>query len=328
MLPVILSTHALHPRAEALLAEVGTLRIASALDEATLQREGREAEILIVRAPVPAALFGQAPALRAAIRHGAGVDMIPLDAATAAGVLVANVPGVNARSVAEYVLMAALMLSRRMMPIDRDLRTEGWLAGRDHAVRARELCGQTMGLVGFGAVGRAVADLAGRGLGMRLLATSRRGGPYGEGVETASLDQILAESDFVTLCVPLTEETRGLIGRERLARMRPGAMLINVARGAVVDEAALLDALQTGRLAGAALDVFASQPLTRDHPLLTLPGVVLTPHLAGITEESMERMGVGAAEEARRILAGDLPVNLVNPDAVSLYRGRFGGRVR
>ena len=132
-MPVIYSTHALHPRAAEMLSAAGELRIASALDAATLADEGREADIVIVRAPLPPALFDGAPKLRAAIRHGAGLDMIPIEAATEAGVLVANVPGVNARSVAEHVFFVTMALLRRFRTMDRDLRQQGWLAGRDHA---------------------------------------------------------------------------------------------------------------------------------------------------------------------------------------------------
>ena len=132
-MPLILSTHALHPKASAMLAAAGELRIASAFDAATLAREATDADIVVVRAPLPEALFSTARKLKAAIRHGAGLDMIPMDAATAAGVLVANVPGVNARSVAEHVFFAILALLRRFRSMDRDLREKGWLAGRAHA---------------------------------------------------------------------------------------------------------------------------------------------------------------------------------------------------
>ena len=140
---VVLSTHPLHPRAAAMLAGAAELRIASAPDPGTLLREGRDAEIVIVRAPLPPALFDRRAALRAAIRHGAGLDMIPVEAATAAGVLVANVPGVNARTVAEHVILVTLALLRRFRAVDRDLRAHGWQAGRAHAERTRELAGRT-----------------------------------------------------------------------------------------------------------------------------------------------------------------------------------------
>lgn len=322
--PVVLSTHPLHPRAAALLDGRAELRVASALDAHTLIREAADAEAVIVRAPLPAGLFAAAPRLRAAVRHGAGLDMIPVDAATAAGVLVANVPAVNARSVAEHVLFVALALLRRFRRMDRDLRQQGWLAGREHAVATGELAGRTMGIVGFGHVGRAVAAIGRDGFGLEILANSRTRENQPEGIPFIELEELLAASDVVVLCCPLTPETRGMIDARRIALMKPTALLINVARGAVIVDEALIAALREGRIAGAALDVFTEQPLPPDHPYLGFDTVIVTPHMAGITEESMQRMGVGAAEEVLRVLAGELPVNLRNPEVLSAYQARFG----
>lgn len=324
-MPVIFSTHELHPDATAMLGPHGELRIASALDAATLTREAKDASVVIVRAPLPPALFESAPGLRAAIRHGAGLDMIPIDAASAAGVLVANVPGVNARSVAEHVIFAALALLRRFRAMDRDLRASGWLAGRDHANLTHELSGRSIGIVGLGAVGRQVAEIAHFGFGLEVCATSRSGAGFPEHVARKELDELVAASDVVVLACPLTPDTTGLMSRQRIASMKPGALLINVSRGPVVDDAALIEALTSGRIGGAALDVFVTQPLPADHPYFGLENVILTPHMAGITEESMRRMGLGAAEEAIRVLGGGLPVNLRNPEIVERYRARFPG---
>lgn len=320
---LIFSTHPLHPRAAAMLANAGALVVASRPDADVLLREGQDADIVIVRAPLPEALFAAAPRLRAAIRHGAGLDMIPVEAATRAGVLVANVPAVNAVTVAEHVFLVTLALLRRFRQVDGDLRARGWAAGRAHADAGHDLSGRTLGIVGMGAVGRAVARIARHGFGLEVAAFTRTPASVPEGVRALDLDSLVATADVLVLCCPLTAETRGLIGAERLARVKPGALLVNVARGPVVDEAALVAALRSGRLAGAALDVFDTQPLPPDHPLLSIDTVILTPHMAGITEESMMRMGVGAAEEAMRVLAGDLPVNLRNPEAVAAYRRRF-----
>lgn len=320
---LIYSTHALHPRAAEMLKGAGELAIASALDAETLAREARQADIVIVRAPLPEALFAGATRLKAAIRHGAGLDMIPIEAATAAGVLVANVPAVNARSVAEHVVFAALALLRRFRAMDRDLRAGGWLAGRAHADLTHELAGRTLGIVGLGAVGRQVADIARLGFGLDVATVAREGRPAPEGIRALPFDELVAESDILVLACPLTPETRGLMSRERIARMKPGALLVNVSRGPVVDDDALIAALREKRLGGAALDVFTTQPLPPDHPYFGFDNVVITPHMAGITEESMMRMGTGAAGEALRVLAGDLPVNLRNPEAVERYRRRF-----
>lgn len=322
-MPVIYSTHHLHPRALKMLGRAGEVRIASALDAGTLAIEGRQADLVIVRAPLPPALFEQAPRLRAAIRHGAGLDMIPVEAATAAGVLVANVPAVNARSVAEHVFLVTLALLRRFRVMDRDLHTKGWLAGRSHADSAHELAGRTLGVIGAGNVGKAVMQIASAGFGLSVVANSRNAKSLPQDVRFVTVDELTAEADIIVLSCPLTPETTGLLSRERIGRMKPDAILINVSRGAVVDEAALIEALKNDRIGGAALDVFTTQPLSADHPFLAFDNVIVTPHLAGITEESMMRMGVGAAEEALRVLANQLPVNLRNPEVLPRYRERF-----
>ncbi|AZO50891.1 MAG: hydroxyacid dehydrogenase [Mesorhizobium sp.] len=322
-MPRILSTHPLHPRASAMLAGAGKLVVASALDGKTLAAEAKDADIVIVRAPLPPELFGGAAKLRAAIRHGAGLDMIPVEAATSAGVLVANVPAVNARSVAEHVMFVTLALLRRFRMVDRDLRAKGWLAGRDHANANTELAGKTIGIVGLGAVGQAVGHIAAHGFDLNVVATTRSMRPAPDKVGFLSIDALVEQSDIIVLCCPLTPETRGLISRERISRMKPNALLINVSRGPVVDDDALIEALRKGSIGGAALDVFATQPLPPNHPYFSFDNVIVTPHMAGITEESMMRMGVGAAGEALLVLAGKLPANLRNPDVVDHYRRRF-----
>jgi D-3-phosphoglycerate dehydrogenase / 2-oxoglutarate reductase len=321
--PAIFSTHPLHPQATAMLKRHGEVVVASAIDPVTLADEAREADIVIVRANLPPVLFERAKKLRAAIRHGAGLDMIPIDAATRAGVLVANVPGANARTVAEHVLWTSIALLRKFRQVDRDLRHKGWLAGRDHAASGNDLSGRTMGIVGFGAVGRHVADIAAMGFGLDVVVNSRTPRDLPGHVRFASVDELVEKSDIIVLCCPLTLETTGMIGRDRMRRMKPGALLINVSRGPVVEDAALIEALSSGQVGGAALDVFVTQPLPPDHPYFGLDNVIITPHMAGITEESMMRMGLGAAEEAIRVLSGDLPLNLRNPEVVEHYRRRF-----
>ncbi|UVK47487.1 hydroxyacid dehydrogenase [Mesorhizobium sp. AR07] len=319
----ILTTHPLHPRASTMLAGAGELVVASAIDPGMLAAEARNADIVIVRAPLPPQLFEGAAKLRAAIRHGAGLDMIPMEAAFAAGVLVANVPAVNARSVAEHVMFAALALLRRFRVVDRDLRAKGWLAGREHANANSELAGKTIGIVGLGAVGQAVGHIAAYGFDLKVVATTRSMQPAPDKVGFLSIDALVEQSDIIVLCCPLTPETRGLINRERIARMKPHALLINVSRGPVIDDDALIEALRKRRIGGAALDVFSTQPLPPNHPYFSFDNVVITPHMAGITEESMMRMGVGAAGEALLVLANKLPVNLRNPEVIDHYRRRF-----
>jgi D-3-phosphoglycerate dehydrogenase len=322
--PVIFSTHALHPAAVDALKDAGSLKVATALDPATLIAESRDAAAIIVRAILPEAIFTGAPLLRAAVRHGAGLDMIPMEAATAAGVLVANVPAVNARSVAEHVFFVSMALLRRFRRMDRDLRTGGWFVGRAHAEQTNELSGRRIGIVGYGAVGRQVHAIAANGFGLDVAVTSRSRPEGLHGARFLDIDALVAASDILVLCCPLTPETRGLIDARRIGLMKPGALIVNVARGPVIDDEALIGALRDGRVGGAALDVFATQPLPPDHPYFGFDNVIVTPHMAGITEESMMRMGTGAAAEVVRILAGEMPVNLRNPEVVPAYLRRFG----
>lgn len=321
-LPIVYSTHTLHPHAVAMLDGIATLKVASALDPQIFVRESRDAAAFVIRVPVPAEIFEDAPMLRLAARHGAGIDMVPMEAATRAGVLVSNVPGANARTVAEYIFFAAIALYRRFRPIDRDLRNKGWLTGRVETVHGRELAARTLGIVGMGNIGRAAATIAMAGFGLNVIATSRSRQSLPEGIDWRTLEELMAESDIVAICCPLTPETRGMIDADRIGRMKPDAILINVARGAIVDDDALLAALRENRIGGAALDVFETPP-EPDHPYFSFDNVLVTPHMAGISEESMERMGTGAIAEVIRVLEGGLPVNLRNPEAVEHYRRRF-----
>lgn len=320
---VIFSTHPLDPQVSDLLRGLGDYRVASAPTPDAIDAESSGAEIIVVRVPIDPAIVRREAGLRACVRHGAGLDMIPVDHCTAAGVLVANVPGANALTVAEHGLWSALALLRRYPAVHADLRDGGWQVARGHADQGRELSGRRIGIVGMGNVGQALARIAKQGFRMEVLAVTRRPNDLPDGVTAATLDGMLAQCDVVVLCCPLTAETRGLIGAEELALMRPGAVLVNVARGPVVDEAALVAALSDGRLGGAALDVFDSQPLAADHPFLRLKNVILTPHMAGITQESMLRMGLGVVGEVRLILAGERPRNFCNPSVWPRYKARF-----
>jgi D-3-phosphoglycerate dehydrogenase / 2-oxoglutarate reductase len=326
----ILLTQAIHPAVQARLAELAEVRVAADTSAATLRRDAQGCSVVVVRAPLPDDFFDAAPSIFGAVRHGAGVDMIPIEAASACGVLVANVPGANAHTVAEHVLLSLLQLARRRASMQARLQSgaAGWAAARALAERGFELPGRTVGLVGYGHVGRAVARLC-AGLGMRVLAHSRAGAQASApGAQPVALRTLLADSDFVVLACPLNAETRGLIGAAELAAMRPGACLVNVARGPVVQEAALVAALRSGHLAGAALDVFDTTPLSQDHPFRQLEQVLLTPHVAGITEDSMRRMGLGVTVAVEHLLRGDVPPNCINPQAEAAFRLRAAGSRR
>jgi D-3-phosphoglycerate dehydrogenase len=226
---------------------------------------------------------------------------------------VAYVPGANAQAVAEYVLGSLFELTRRFSRFDAALRTSGWAPARA-AAHGNEVAGKTVGIVGVGAIGRRVAAMCALGLRMNVLGYQPDASRFPADVKSAPLDVLLQESDFVTIHCPLTEATRHLIDARRLALMKPTALLVNAARGAIVDEQALVGALQARGIAGAALDVYAGQPLARDHPLLALDNVLLTPHVASLTHESIARMSVGSAQAILQLMRGQRPAYLANPE--------------
>ena len=314
--PVVLLTGSMSPAAAARLAAVAELRQVPDTRPDTLRAWLQDADVLVVRTPLPSDIFAAAPRLKGVVRQGVGLDMIPMDEATSRGLPVANVPGSNRHAVAEHVLASLGELMRRVGLMNTRLRETGWAHSRALADRGRELHGKAIGIVGVGSVGTRLAEICHFGYGMRVLGHQRHLGTLPTFVEGCGLDALLGRSDIVVLTCPLTPETHHLLSAERLALMPPHALLVNVARGAVVDEHALVSALQQGHLAGAALDVFSAQPLAADHPLLQLDQVLLTPHAAGLTEESMVRMSEGAADEVLRLLAGERPLNLVNAAAL------------
>jgi D-3-phosphoglycerate dehydrogenase len=280
----------------------------------TWRRVMQDAAVLVVRSRLPDNVFDNAPRLRGVVRHGVGLDAIPMDSATRHGVPVANVPGGNARAVAEHAVTAMGMLMRRLPDMDRTLRSQGWETSRALSGGARSLAGKAVGILGLGDVGREIAHVCHAGFGMQVLGHQRRLDTMPAHVRPVALDALFAESDFLVLACPLTPETRHIASAARLVHMRPGAYLVNIGRGGLLDTAALVAALQAGRLAGAALDVFEIQPLPPDSPLLDLPGLVLTPHVAGMTQESMAHIGDVAATQALDLLQGRRPEFLVNPE--------------
>jgi D-3-phosphoglycerate dehydrogenase len=315
-LPRVLLTGPMDPDGERLIAEVAEVVLAPDAQFETLRRLIADADVLVVRSALPADLLDHAPRLRGIVRHGVGVDMIPMAAANARRIPVANVPGSNRHAVAEHAIGAVSLLRRRTARMDALLRRSGWDSSRALADEAGELHDQVLGIVGVGEVGTRIAEIAHHGYGMRVLGHQRRLGALPAFVEGVSLDDLLMRCDAVVLACPLTDATRGLLDARRLSLMPRHAMLVNVARGAVVVEDALVAALRERRIGGAALDVFDTQPLRADHPLLALANVLLTPHVAGLTRQSMRCMSLGAAGEVRRLLAGQLPRNLVNAAAL------------
>jgi D-3-phosphoglycerate dehydrogenase len=297
---------------------------ASDPSQATLRKEIGDADAIIVRAKLPADIFEQGRRVRACVRHGSGLDMIPVDAATAHGIPVANVPAVNANAVAEYVVAQMLLGARRLHRVDSVHRSESWAAARKLADEATELRGKSAGVVGVGAIGLRVAEILHHGFGMQVLGYQRRLKGLPTFVTGMQLDELLRSADYVVLACPLTPETQGLLDERRIGLLKKNAFIVNVSRGPVLDEPALVAALRERRIGGAALDVYATQPLPRDSALLALDNAILSTHLAGISAESMQAMSRIACEETLRILAGDKPVNLCNPEVCekSLARRR------
>jgi D-3-phosphoglycerate dehydrogenase len=282
---------------------------------ATVKRLAAGADGLIIRSKLPDDIFEAAPRVRAVTIHGTGTDLVPIASANARGVLVANLPGENAQSVAEYCVMAMLMLARNVAAINAAMHTQPWDEARRLAAPAREITGLTVGIVGVGEIGRRVAQICARGFGMRVLGNQRRMDRLPPEAQGADLDDLVAQSDVVVIACPLNPQTHHLFDAARLGAMKPSAWLINVGRGPVIDERALVEALQGKRIAGAMLDVYEHYRIAFGHPLFALDNVLLTPHLAGSTRESRARSSLRAADETLRMLAGERPHNLVNPEA-------------
>ena len=277
-----------------------------------------EADALIVRSAVKVTkeVLEQAPKLRAIGRAGVGVDNVDLAAATAAGVLVMNTPGGNAISVAEHTLALMLAMARHIPRADASTRGGKW---EKKKLMGNELRGKTLGIVGLGSIGREVVKRA-RAFEMRIVAHD----PYVTaklaedlGVELADLARLYAESDYLTLHVAATPETEGMLSAEAFRQMKTGVRIVNCARGELVNEAALQEALASGKVAGAALDVYATEPPPAGYPLFALQGVVATPHIAGSTEEAQEIVGVRIAEQVVEYLKSGVALNAVNMPALS-----------
>ena len=310
--PVVLLTNPIHPDLRPELERHCEVRLAPDTRPETLMQWAAEAEGLMVRAQLPPQIFDAAPRLRAVVRHGVGLDMIPVDAATARGIPVANLPGSNTTAVVEYCVAAMLHLRRGLATIDGRLRSEGWARARPLADGSTELGGATCGIVGVGAIGGRVAQVA-TALGMRVLGLTRRPESLPPGVEAADKQRLFSQADVVVLCCPLNEQTRGLVDAATLRQMKSHAILINVARGPVIETDAVLEALRAGRLGGAAMDVHDKQPLTGEEAAFQAPNLLLTPHVAGITDTSMRAMSEGAIATMLALLRGERPANVVNP---------------
>jgi D-3-phosphoglycerate dehydrogenase len=256
-----------------------------------------------------------AKGLKVIAKHGVGYDNIDVKAATECGVVVTFTPAANSQSVAEHALALMLAVARRIGDFSRDMALRKLQSQKLY--QGVELSGKVMGVIGVGGAGGRLAKMTGAGFQMRVIGFDPYKDPWPEGIERMrSLDDLLAQADFVSIHVPLTPETRNLIGAAAFAKMKPTAILVNTARGGIVEEAALGKAVQDGLIAGAGLDVVVDEPLKVDHPLAGLQSVLLTPHVAGVTEEGMMGMATAAAEDVLRVLRGERPKYPANPEAL------------
>jgi D-3-phosphoglycerate dehydrogenase / 2-oxoglutarate reductase len=271
-----------------------------------------EYDALVVRSStkVTAEIIAAGGKLRVVGRAGAGVDNIDVDAATQRGILVVNAPGGNSNAVAEHAITLMLAMARHLYPAIASLKGGKW---EKSALEGCEVKGKVLGLVGLGRIGTLVAAKA-KGLEMRVLAFD----PYASaeraeasGAELASLADLLTRADFVSVHTPLSPETRGLLGAEQLAMMKPTAFIMNCARGGIISEQALREALEARRIAGAALDVFDVEPAV-GNALVSLPNVIATPHLGGSTAEAQESVAIDVAHSVVDVLAGRIPAGPVN----------------
>lgn len=302
------------PRVTEFLAPLHDLidvRFCAADDDAAFHRELPDADVLWhVLRPLSADDLELGGRLKLVHKMGAGVNTIDVDAATRLGIAVANMPGANAPSVAEGAVMLMLAALRRLPELDRATRSgNGWPTDPTLGETVRDLGSCTVGLIGYGNIAKQVETIA-TAMGATVVHTNTRGAQGHPGWRT--LPELLGASDVVSLHLPLTEHTKGLLDADALARMKPGAVLVNTSRGAIIDEPALVSALHDGPLQAAGLDVFATEPVDPGNPLLALDNVVVSPHVTWYTADTMRRYLTEAVANCERLVAGQQLANVVN----------------
>ncbi len=273
--------------------------------ETTLKHVGDVDALLVRTAKVPKEVIDAAPKLKVVSRHGIGVDAIDLDACRARGIKVTNGPLSNANAVAEHIVAYVMACAYRMRQLDEAVRSHDW--DIRNRVRMTELEGKTVGMIGLGHIGGMAAQKMALGLGMKIIAYSRhlKDRQVPEYITVAdSLDELLEKADFVSLNCPSTPETRGMINKETLAKMKPTAYLINCARGELVNEDDLYDALKNGVIQGAAVDVLAQEPIADDCRLIELDNIIFSPHCSAHSNESFDRMALHAAMGLDEVISG------------------------
>jgi D-3-phosphoglycerate dehydrogenase len=298
---------------EAVLRAAGVeFRLHQAKSEDEVIAVAQPADAIILQyAPITARVLDGLPRCRVAVRYGVGVDTVDLTAATARGVIVANVPDYCMEEVSDHALAMSLALWRGVVFYDRAIRGGTWNAPAKKPMY--RLRGKVMGLIGTGRIGGCLARKA-AGVGMTVLAYDPYLTAWPEGIRSVSLEDLLKESDIISLHLPLTPETRHLIGEATLRRVKPTALLVNTARGGLVNTDALCRALAEGRIGGAALDTLEAEPIPADSPLFTFPNVILSPHAAWYSEQSQADLKRKTAEAAIAVLRGQRPYSPVNPD--------------
>ncbi len=315
----ILIIQPIHERGVQIFDDRFDVRVASDPSAATVVKEIKGVEGVVVRtAPFTREIIEAADSLKVIGRHGVGVDNIDVKAATQKGIVVVNTPNANATSVVEHTLTAIGALAKRVTVYDRAIRKGQWEIRNSY--RAVDLDGKTLGLVGIGRIGSLVAKRAAAAFNMKVIAFD----PYvtpekarGMGITLVPvIDEVFRQADVVSLHTPLTPETRGFVNAARLRLMKPTAFLVNFSRGEVVEEKALTEALKSGVIAGAAIDVYDPEPPLNDNPLFELDNIILSPHSAALTQECVIRMAVGAAEGVVEVLSGRPPQFAVNPEVL------------
>lgn len=315
-LPVVLIADKLAESTVAALGDQVEVRWVDGPDREKLLAAVPEADALLVRSAttVDAEVLAAAPKLKIVARAGVGLDNVDVNAATERGVLVVNAPTSNIHSAAEHALALMLSAARQIPAADASLREHTW---KRSSFSGTEIFGKTVGVVGLGRIGQLVAQRL-SAFGTHLVAYDPYVSPARAaqlGIELLTLDELLARADFISVHLPKTPETAGLIGKDALAKTKPGVIIVNAARGGLVDEAALADAVRSGHVRAAGLDVFSKEPCT-DSPLFELPQVVVTPHLGASTEEAQDRAGTDVAASVKLALAGEFV-----PDAVNVGGG-------
>lgn len=317
--PVVLIGRMYHPEAEERLRAALPVEVLEAPTPESIAGALRGAGGAFVRYPnkLPGTVLAGAPHLRVISTSGRGTDAIDIAAASARGIAVVNNPAFGTVPVAEHTVGAMIALAKNMLPFNRLTHAgEGWPAQK--RLRRTELRGKTLGIVGLGNIGEEVARICTAAFRMRVLAYD----PYVPGEKArvlgaepvASLERIWRESDFVSMHPELNDETRGMVGERELRAMQKHAFLVNTARGPIVSAPALARALREGWIAGAALDVYEDEPVGKDSPLAGIENLILSPHIAGLTDEALRGMALSAAEQILQALRGERPAHLVNPE--------------